>query len=85
MIKKLFYLSFVLMMLVGMLAMPGPVSAANNCPSGCPLPGSSASSYCQSQCPGAGGYYYECYNQCYNGVQGAAQSLCSECNVCCSY
>lgn len=85
MTRKLFVLCLLLLILGGLFAVATPVSACNGCPpNGCPLPGSSAASYCQSQCQGANPYY-QCYQQCYNGVEGQAQTFCKNCGFCCNY
>ena len=84
MTRKLFLLCFLSLMLAGLIAAPAPVSASNCPPNGCPLPGSSAASYCYAGCQNSP-YFYYCYQACYNNLETAAGQYCRSCGVCCNY
>lgn len=82
--KKLLMLSFLLLTLVGMLAVTAPVSAQSGCPPSCPLPPPNAASYCAAECRNYNPYY-ACYDTCYSGLENAAAMECSRCHLCCGY
>jgi len=83
--KKLFTLFSLLLILAALIAVPKTVSASGSCP----LPGSSAQSYCMNTAceydnPGSFGYN-ECVISCESALYFEANQYCSQYGICCSY
>jgi len=81
--KKLVLFCFSLLVLGGLVALPGPVAAG--CPPTCPIPGyPNITAYCNAEC----GCPYAntcglCFNGCYNGSISGCESICKQCGLCC--